>query len=65
MTKLATDYLGVEDAGKRLGATLFLLYSGATTEAATLRTLEPVDAALGVLDTILAQWKSDVSQEQS
>lgn len=58
MTRLATAYLGAEPAGKRLGAALFLLYSGATTEAASLRTVEPVDAALAVLDTMLPQWKA-------
>lgn len=58
MTHLATAYLGVEAAGKRLGAALFLLYSGATTEAAILRSLEPIDTALSVLDSLLPQWKS-------
>lgn len=62
MTRLATAYLGGEPAGRRLGAALFLLYSGATTEAATLRTVEPVDAALAVLDTMLPQWKAEQSQ---
>jgi hypothetical protein len=58
MTRLATAYLGAEAAGRQLGTALFLLYSGATTEAATRRTVEPVDAALAVLDTLLPQWKS-------
>lgn len=64
MTKLATAYLGMEEAGKRLGTALFLLYTGATTEAATLRTVEPVDAALAVLDTLLPQWKSAQPQAE-
>ena len=58
LTQIATQFLGERDAGDRLGVALYLLYSGATTEAATLRSTEPVDSALRVLNALLPHWKS-------
>lgn len=58
LTQIAAQFLGDDAAGERLGAALYLLYSGATTEAATLRSTEPVDSALRVLDALLPHWKS-------
>jgi AcrR family transcriptional regulator len=65
LTGLASRYLGSDTAGSRLGNALFLLYSGATTEAATLRSFEPIDSALTVLDTLLPQWKAASSGSHS
>lgn len=61
LTQLAVSFLGNQETGRRLGAALYLLYSGATTEAATLRSTEPVESALAVLDTMLPQWQSTLS----
>lgn len=58
LTQIATQFLGNQSAGDRLGAALYLLYSGATTEAATLRNTDPVDSAMRVLDALLPHWKA-------
>jgi len=49
---LAYEFVGLEEA-KFLGEHLFLLYSGATTEAQNFQTLWPIDRALKVVDQLL------------
>ncbi len=43
--KLAMEFSGSEERAREVGDSLFLLYSGATTEAQNLRVLWPVEAA--------------------
>ena len=45
ITCLAQKITANQDAAEQLGTTLFLLYSGATTEAQNLRDFWPIDAA--------------------
>jgi hypothetical protein len=43
---LAREIAAVGSASRRLGTTLFLLYSGATTESQNLKSVWPIDAAM-------------------
>ena len=52
---LARELVGAGSASRRLGTTLFLLYSGATTESQNLKSAWPVDAALDSVRALLDQ----------
>ncbi len=54
--KLATQITSEKPEAKRLGDILFLLYSGATTEAQNLRSLWPVDVAMAEADAQCAKF---------
>jgi len=55
---LALQVTPVEDSARELGTTLFLLYSGATTEAQNLRASWPVDAAITAAKHLLEEASS-------
>lgn len=57
MIDLSYEKLGKKMEAERLGTILFLLYSGATTEAQNLRQLWPVEASVIAVKDLLKNYK--------
>lgn len=55
---LAREIAGPGSTARQLGTSLFLLYSGATTEAQNLKSVWPVDAALESVRMLLETYRS-------
>ena len=56
--ELAREIAPADTAARRLGTTLFLLYSGATTESQNLKSIWPIDAAIDSARLLIDQFST-------